>query len=73
MLGLVPMAFFPGEGSEMVMPIGRTVLGGLSFGTMMTLFLMPVLYYIFNRMREKREEKRRMKAALALEGRNNFV
>jgi HAE1 family hydrophobic/amphiphilic exporter-1 len=53
-LGLVPMAFFPGEGSEMVQPIGATVLGGLSFGTLMTLFLMPTLYYIFNRSREKR-------------------
>ena len=28
---------------------------------MMTLFLMPVLYFIFNRLREKREEKNRLK------------
>jgi HAE1 family hydrophobic/amphiphilic exporter-1 len=48
-LGLVPMAFFPGEGSELVAPIGKTVLGGLSFGTLMTLFLMPTVYYILNR------------------------
>ena len=56
-LGLVPMAFFPGEGSEMVQPIGQTVLGGLSFGTLMTLFLMPVLYAIFNQMRGEKIEK----------------
>jgi HAE1 family hydrophobic/amphiphilic exporter-1 len=55
-LGLVPMAFFPGEGSEMVQPIGQTVLGGLSFGTLMTLFLMPVLYAIFNQMRGEKIE-----------------
>ncbi|HKL87064.1 MAG TPA: efflux RND transporter permease subunit, partial [Treponemataceae bacterium] len=60
-LGLVPMAFFPGEGSEMVQPIGQTVLGGLSFGTLMTLFLMPVLYYGFNRIREKNTEKKILK------------
>lgn len=60
-LGLVPMAFFPGEGSEMTQPIGQTILGGLSFGTLMTLFLMPVLYYGFNRLREKREEKKDLK------------
>jgi HAE1 family hydrophobic/amphiphilic exporter-1 len=53
-LGLVPMAFFPGEGSEMVAPIGKTVLGGLSFGTLMTLFLMPTVYYIFNRHSDER-------------------
>ncbi len=56
-LGLVPMAFFPGEGSELVAPIGKTVLGGLSFGTLMTLFLMPVIYAIFNRRSSEREAK----------------
>ena len=60
-LGLLPMAFFPGEGSEMTQPIGQTVLGGLTFSTTMTLFLMPVLYYIFNHHREKREAKRAIK------------
>ena len=62
-LGLLPMAFFPGEGSEMTQPIGQSVLGGLSFSTAMTLFLMPVMYYIFNRIREKRAEKRLRKVA----------
>ena len=56
--GLIPMAFGAGEGAEMVQPIGQTVLGGLSFGTLMTLFLMPVLYYIFNGRREKRLAKK---------------
>ncbi|MDR2537611.1 MAG: efflux RND transporter permease subunit [Treponema sp.] len=56
-IGLVPMAFFPGEGSEMTAPIGKTVLGGLSFGTMMTLFLMPTIYFIMNRGSDKRKAK----------------
>ncbi|MDR2434812.1 MAG: efflux RND transporter permease subunit [Treponema sp.] len=53
-LGLVPMAFFPGEGSEMTAPIGKTVLGGLSFGTLMTLFLMPTIYAIMNKKSDER-------------------
>ncbi|MDR1899164.1 MAG: efflux RND transporter permease subunit [Treponema sp.] len=53
-LGLVPMAFFPGEGSELVAPIGKTVLGGLSFGTLMTLFLMPTVYAIMNKRSDER-------------------
>jgi HAE1 family hydrophobic/amphiphilic exporter-1 len=57
-IGLIPMAFFPGEGSEMVGPIGKTVFGGLSFGTLMTLFLMPAIYAIIN----KRSDARRAKA-----------
>ncbi|MCL2184283.1 MAG: efflux RND transporter permease subunit [Treponema sp.] len=56
-LGLVPMAFFPGEGTELVAPIGKTVLGGLSFGTLMTLFLMPVMYAIINKYSDKRASK----------------
>ncbi|GHT65182.1 multidrug ABC transporter [Spirochaetia bacterium] len=68
-LGLVPMAFFPGEGSEMTAPIGKTVLGGLSFGTLMTLFLMPTIYYIFNKNSDKRAaraEARRQRIAEGL-------
>jgi len=57
-IGLVPMAFFAGEGSELVAPIGKTVLGGLSFGTLMTLFLMPTIYYIMNRRADERAAKR---------------
>ncbi|MDR0588994.1 MAG: efflux RND transporter permease subunit [Spirochaetaceae bacterium] len=56
-LGLVPMAFFPGEGSELVAPIGKTVLGGLSFGTLMTLFLMPTIYAIMNKHSDEREAR----------------
>jgi HAE1 family hydrophobic/amphiphilic exporter-1 len=56
-LGLVPMAFFPGEGSELVGPIGKTVLGGLSFGTLMTLFLMPTVYCIMNKHSDERRER----------------
>ncbi|MCL2443060.1 MAG: efflux RND transporter permease subunit [Treponema sp.] len=60
-LGLVPMAFFPGEGTELVAPIGKTVLGGLSFGTLMTLFLMPVMYGIINKHSDKRIAKAQAK------------
>jgi HAE1 family hydrophobic/amphiphilic exporter-1 len=65
------MAFFPGEGSELVAPIGKTVLGGLSFGTLMTLFLMPTMYYVINKRsdeRAARAEARRERIA-AGEGR----
>ncbi|MDR0302057.1 MAG: efflux RND transporter permease subunit [Treponema sp.] len=56
-LGLLPMAFFPGEGSELVAPIGKTVFGGLSFGTLMTLFLMPTVYAVINKHSDAREAR----------------
>lgn len=52
---LIPMAFFPGEGGKMTQPIGLTELGGMTFGSIMTLFLMPVLYYLFNIKGEKKK------------------
>jgi len=70
-LGLLPMAFFPGEGTELVAPIGKTVLGGLSFGTLMTLFLMPTVYAIFNKRSDERaaRAKARRERIAAGEGR----
>ena len=56
-VGLIPMAFFPGEGSELVSPIGKTVLGGLTVGTLMTLFLMPTIYAIINKRSDQRKAK----------------
>ncbi len=65
-ISLAPMAFFPGEGSSSMQPISLTVFGGMTFGSLMTLFLMPSIYYIFNNRRLKKAEKKRAKA-LALE------
>ncbi|OHD16396.1 MAG: hypothetical protein A2Y38_25135 [Spirochaetes bacterium GWB1_59_5] len=53
-LGLVPMAFSSGENSQMLKPIGLTVLGGLTSATLITLFFIPVMYSFFN---EKRGHK----------------
>jgi HAE1 family hydrophobic/amphiphilic exporter-1 len=53
-LGLIPMAFFPGESSTMIQPIGLTVIGGLGSSTLITLFFIPVMYSIIN---ERRGEK----------------
>lgn len=57
-LGLIPMAFFPGEAAALVNPIGKTVVGGLSFGALLTLFLVPVIYAIFNEASEKRSKRK---------------
>lgn len=58
-LALVPMTFASSGNAALVQPIGMTVLGGLTFGTLMTLFLMPVLYYLFNHGKDKRMQKKR--------------
>jgi HAE1 family hydrophobic/amphiphilic exporter-1 len=45
-LAMVPMAFFPGEGTEMLQPLGLTVVGGLSYNTLVTLVFIPAMYTI---------------------------
>jgi HAE1 family hydrophobic/amphiphilic exporter-1 len=69
-ISLAPMAFFPGEGSQSMQPISLTVFGGMTFGSMMTLFIMPTIYFIFNNRRLKKAEKKRMKQ-LIKEGKIN--
>ncbi|MCQ2398130.1 MAG: efflux RND transporter permease subunit [Sphaerochaetaceae bacterium] len=56
-LALIPMGFFPGEGGEMVQPIGQTIFGGLTFSTLMTLYLMPCLYCIFTKKKSKKTKE----------------
>ena len=52
-LSMVPMAFFPGEGTEMIRPIGQTIVGGLTASSFITLFVTPVMYSLVNRERTK--------------------
>ena len=60
-ISLAPMAFFPGEGSASMQPISLTVFGGMTFGSLMTLFIMPSIYYIFNNRRLKKAAKKAAK------------
>ena len=53
-LGMIPMAFFPGKGAEMMQPIAVTFVGGITTGAFLTLLLSPVLYLIFNKHKEKK-------------------
>ena len=57
-LGLLPVAFASGEGASLVQPIAKTVVGGLSVATLLTLYLVPVIYTVFNRAGERRLERR---------------
>jgi len=51
MLGVVPMAVATGEGAEIYAPLGQAIAGGLLTSTLITLFLIPVLYFITERRR----------------------
>ena len=48
-LGLIPMLFATGPGSEIQKPLAAVVIGGLVSSTLLTLFILPTLYRVFER------------------------
>ena len=56
-LGLCTMAAGNGMGADMVQPMAIVTIGGLTYGTLMTLFVIPCVYDIFNRNRDITEKE----------------
>lgn len=50
-LGLSPLVFFPGAGSELYRGLGAVVLGGLIVSTMFTLVLVPTLFSLMMQLK----------------------
>jgi len=57
-LGMVPLAIGTGQGSEMWQSLGIAIIGGMTFSTIVTLVLIPVLYSIFGGNGVKRQRKK---------------
>jgi multidrug efflux pump len=51
--GILPIALGLGAGGEARAPLGVAVVGGLSFSTLLTLFLVPVVYLAFTRLERR--------------------
>lgn len=52
-LGFLPMALSTSVGAEVQKPLATVVIGGLITATILTLFVLPVLYVIFNRKKNE--------------------
>jgi HAE1 family hydrophobic/amphiphilic exporter-1 len=52
-LSMIPLALELGSGSETWSPMARAVIGGLTFSTVLMLFVVPCLYYVINTFIEK--------------------
>lgn len=52
-LGILPIALALGAGAESRVPMGVAVVGGLSFGTFLTLFVVPAFYILLTAYRSR--------------------
>ena len=64
-LGMLPLAISTGAGSETWQPMGIAVIGGLTFSTILTLFIVPVLYSILVNRSQRKEQERLARLAAA--------
>ena len=48
-LGFVPMAINIGTGAEVQRPLATVVIGGIISSTLLTLLVLPILYYIVHK------------------------
>ena len=56
-LGTLPMAFSRSSGSEFRAPMGVAIAFGLTATTFLTLFVIPVIYSVFNKIRFKEKKE----------------
>jgi Cu/Ag efflux pump CusA len=49
LLGLIPLAFRNGTGSEIQQPLALVIMFGLIFSTLLTLVVLPTLYVTFEK------------------------
>jgi len=57
-LGMLPLALALGRGSEVQAPMATAVIGGLATSTLLTLFVVPTVYTIFDDIAERLRARR---------------
>lgn len=65
-LGFLPMAFSNSAGAEVQKPLATVVIGGLVSSTLLTLFVLPVLYSLFHLKRKKKMKINTSASAVSL-------
>jgi multidrug efflux pump len=55
LLGALPLMLGTGVGSELRHPLGITMVGGLIFSQVLTLFTTPVIYLVFDRLSRRKK------------------
>ena len=67
LLGALPLMLSHAEGAEMRQPLGLTIIGGLIFSQILTLYTTPVVYLYLDRVRHRFNQWRGVRTDAALE------
>ena len=67
MLGALPLLLSRAEGAEMRQPLGLTIIGGLVFSQVLTLYTTPVVYLYLDRLRHRFNHWRGVRTDAALD------
>ncbi|WP_410220563.1 CusA/CzcA family heavy metal efflux RND transporter [Pedobacter sp.] len=65
-LGFLPMAISNGAGADVQRPLATVVIGGLMIATLLTLFVLPILYLFFEKGIKKGKAAKTVATALLL-------
>lgn len=65
-LGFLPMAISNGAGAEVQRPLATVVIGGLLLATFLTLFVLPIMYILFERSGTRKKKKRNGHTTVAM-------
>ena len=66
-LGALPLLLSSAEGAEMRQPLGLTIIGGLVFSQVLTLYTTPVVYLYLDRLRHRFNRWRGVRTDAALD------
>lgn len=57
-LALIPVLFFKGMGNELQRPLALTMIGGMTLGTIISLYFIPLIYYYIKKIELKMKNLR---------------
>lgn len=67
-VAMTPIALSLGAGSASRRPLGYAIIGGMVFATVLTLFLVPVVYVMFDTVRVRVQSRRESLSPATAEG-----
>jgi len=56
-LGMLPFLFFKGLGADLERPLSLTIIGGMTIGTLVSIYIVPIIYWAAYKHEDKKTER----------------